>query len=300
MEPVRSSAKERRLRQKRSDARIRLRLAADAVLLGEHHASAVPQKAASPGLRGDRVVHLLEQLVAQQCALFTVFASMSGWQAGSVAPSGFSANCGECGDYGIGSADVPAATEQAEGEEAPESYTGNASPSNVDSGLMQPEEIAGVDPVVFARSHRFFGSADAHREAFDDVAHNLQHILSDLPCSLWAKDALLDLDVFHEQVFCSLSPFQVIPGFQKRWKLVAIHGLGCAPDCRTHEDLLAHLLQEPNGVRLSGLSFGSLYAVALFTFAGFPGQYDLESYVGLLRMVPGGLQSSSSSSLSVH
>ena len=183
---------------------------------------------------------------------------------------------------------------------------------------MQPEEIAcaslvsdlvsftiadvvdGGDPVVFARSHQFFGSADAHREAFDDVAHNLQHILSDPPCSLWAKDALLDLDVFHEQVFCSLSPFQVIPGFQKRWKLVADHGLGCAPDCRTHEDLLAHLLQEPNGVRLSGLSFGSLYAVALFTFAGFPGQYDLESYVGLLRMVPGGLQSSSSSSLSVH
>ena len=62
MEPVRSSAKERRLRQKRSDARMRLRLAADAVLLSEHHASDVPRQVASPGLRGDKVVALLEQL----------------------------------------------------------------------------------------------------------------------------------------------------------------------------------------------------------------------------------------------
>ena len=162
------------------------------------------------------------------------------------------------------------------------------------------ECVDGVDPVVLARSHRFFGSADAHREAFDDVAHNLQHLLGDPPCSLRTTDALLDLDVFHKQASCKLSPFQVIPGFQKRWKLVADHGLGCVPDCRTHEDLLAHLLQEPNGVNLSGLSFGSLYAVALFTVAGFPGQYDLESYEDLLRMVPGGLQFSSSSSLLVH
>ena len=70
MEPVRSSAKERRLRQKRSD--VRLRLAAGAVLLSEHHASDVPRQVASPGLRGDKVVALLEQLVAQQCALFDV------------------------------------------------------------------------------------------------------------------------------------------------------------------------------------------------------------------------------------
>ena len=139
------------------------------------------------------------------------------------------------------------------------------------------------------------------------MADNLQHILGEPPCSLWAKDAVLDLDVFDEQVSCGLSPFQVIPGFQKRWKLVAgklkVFGAGCVPDCRTHEDLLAHLLQEPNCANLSGLSFGSLYAVALFTSAGFPGQYDLESYVDLLRMVPGGLQSSSSSSsssLSLH
>ena len=97
MEPVRCSAKVRRLRQKRSDARMRLRLAADAVLLGEHHASAVPQMAASSAMRGDKVVDLLEQLVAQQCALFTFFASMSAWQAGSLSPSGFSADCGVCG-----------------------------------------------------------------------------------------------------------------------------------------------------------------------------------------------------------
>ena len=62
MESVRSSAKERRLRQKRSDARVRLRLAADAALLSEHHASAMPQQAAASALRGDKVVALLEQL----------------------------------------------------------------------------------------------------------------------------------------------------------------------------------------------------------------------------------------------
>ena len=68
--------------------------------------------------------------------------------------------------------------------------------------------------------------------------------------------------------------------------------------CLIFEDLLAHVLQEPNGVNLSGLSLGSLYVVALFTFAGFPAQYDSESYVDLLRLVPGGLQSSFASSFS--
>ena len=82
MENVRSSAKERRLRQKRSDARIRLRLAADAALLSEHHASDIPQPAAHLPMRGSRVIELLEQLVAQKGALFSVIASMNGWQAG--------------------------------------------------------------------------------------------------------------------------------------------------------------------------------------------------------------------------
>ena len=81
-------------------------------------------------------------------------------------------------------------------------------------------------------------------------------------------------------------------------KLVASHDLECVSDLRTQEDLLAHLLQEPDGVNLSGLSLGSLYVVALFTFAGFPAQYNLESYVDLLRLVPGGLQTSFSPSSS--
>ena len=85
-----------------------------------------------------------------------------------------------------------------------------------------------------------------------------------------------------------------MPGFLARWESVASIGFENVPDCRTNEDLLAHLLQQPNGVDLSGLSIGSLYVVALFTFAGFPGQYTLESYVDLLRMVPGGLRSYSS------
>ena len=63
------------------------------------------------------------------------------------------------------------------------------------------------------------------------------------------------------------------------------------PDCRTNEDLLARLFQEPGGVILSGLSLGSLFTVALFIFAGFPRPYNPESYVDLLRLIPGGLQS---------
>ena len=50
-------------------------------------------------------------------------------------------------------------------------------------------------------------------------------------------------------------------------------------------------MQEPGGVIRSGLSLGSLFMVALFVFAGFPRPYNFESYVDLLRLVPGGLQS---------
>ena len=48
-EVPRSVAKDRRLRQRRQEARLRLRLAADAVLLAGHHASSPPQQA-SPEL----------------------------------------------------------------------------------------------------------------------------------------------------------------------------------------------------------------------------------------------------------
>ena len=41
--PRRSVALERRLRRRRQEARMRLRLAADAVVLSEHHASQVPR-----------------------------------------------------------------------------------------------------------------------------------------------------------------------------------------------------------------------------------------------------------------
>ena len=95
-------------------------------------------------------------------------------------------------------------------------------------------------------------------------------------------------------LFDKQMPFQLISGFQERWtELLAGHGVDRVPDLRTQEDFLAHVLQQPSGVSLAGLSFGSLYVVALFTFAGYPAQYNLESYVDLLRMVPGGLQSSS-------
>ena len=67
-------------------------------------------------------------------------------------------------------------------------------------------------------------------------------------------------------------------------------GLDGVPGCRTHEDLFALLLQEPDGVCTNGLSLGSLYVVAFFSFAGFPEPYNLESYVDLLRLVPGRLR----------
>ena len=82
MESVRSSAKERRLRHKRSDARIHLRLAAGAALLSEHHASDISQAAVHLPVRGSRVIELLEQLVAQQGAILSVIASMDGRQSG--------------------------------------------------------------------------------------------------------------------------------------------------------------------------------------------------------------------------
>ena len=63
--PPRSAAKERRLRKQRSDARIRLRIAADASLLANHHASAVPMMGSGNDGTGQRIVHLLETLVSQ-------------------------------------------------------------------------------------------------------------------------------------------------------------------------------------------------------------------------------------------
>ena len=76
MEASHSSAKDG---QKRSDARVRLRLAVDAVLLNGHHASAVPVTAATSVFRDDKMVALLEQMVAQQSALFDVIACMNGF-----------------------------------------------------------------------------------------------------------------------------------------------------------------------------------------------------------------------------
>ena len=160
--------------------------------------------------------------------------------------------------------------------------------------------VLGADPEVFERSQRYFGSVVDHRWAFDDVAANLAHIRAGPPFANWANDAVLDLAVFSEQVLNRESPFQVIPGFRQRWDEVSRNGLQSVPDCRTHEDLFARLLQEPGGVNLSWLSLGSLFVVALFSFAGFPGQYNLESCVDLLRLVPGGLRTSSSLSLSAQ
>ena len=125
MEKTRSTAQERRLRQRRSDARIRLRLAADAVLLSDHHTSDVPQQPAHSPLRGNKVIELLEQLVAQQSALFSVIASMNGWQAGMFH--------GVCGGPDLLSSTVP------------EGHAGYTSPSDVDSGDVRDP---GVCPVV--------------------------------------------------------------------------------------------------------------------------------------------------------
>ena len=130
MEQVRSSAKERRLRQRRSDARIRTRLAADAVLLGEHHASAVPKQGTKAVPCSDRIVALLEQVVAQQGALFTVIAAMSGWQAGLVSPTGFESSAAQ---MPVSSADGGAVVPQSSvfsGVGVQEGHAGYSPPSN--------------------------------------------------------------------------------------------------------------------------------------------------------------------------
>ena len=160
--------------------------------------------------------------------------------------------------------------------------------------LFRGEDLSWLVTAMGLYTRRYFASASDHRVAFDDVAGNLQNELDQRPCSSHLKGALLDYDAFGKLVFDKQMPFQLISGFQVRWtELLAGHGVDRVPDLRTQEDLLGHVLQQPSGVSLSGLSFGSLYVVALFTFAGFPAQYDLESYVDLLRIVPGGLQSSS-------
>ena len=73
---------DRRLRKRRSDARIRLRIAADASLLANHHASAVPFSCTCGCPSGARVVGLLEALVTQQSALCGAITGFIGWQAG--------------------------------------------------------------------------------------------------------------------------------------------------------------------------------------------------------------------------
>ena len=77
---ARSPAQERRLRKRRSEARIRLRLAADRALVDSHHASAAPGYAGP--CASTRIVQLLEALLAQQGALFGCIAGLSGWHAG--------------------------------------------------------------------------------------------------------------------------------------------------------------------------------------------------------------------------
>ena len=77
---ARSPAQERRLRKRRSEAWIRLRLAADRALVDSHHASAAPGYAGP--CASTRIVQLLEALLAQQGALFGCIAGLSGWHAG--------------------------------------------------------------------------------------------------------------------------------------------------------------------------------------------------------------------------
>ena len=159
MEQVRSTAKERRLRQRRSDARIRLRLAADAALLSEHHASAVPQHSARSAPCSDRIVALLEQVVAQQGALFTVFACMSGWQAGFAVPPQSDASGGN------GNAEVRVSSVDGSNAEAsvfssvtvPEGQAIFTSPSNADHLVVvsSPVVVAGgvvLEPVSLPES----------------------------------------------------------------------------------------------------------------------------------------------------
>ena len=68
--PGRSPALERRLRKRRQEARLRMRLAADAALLAEHHASAPPGPGA-PGLQAK-----VESLVVEVAALRQLVVSL--------------------------------------------------------------------------------------------------------------------------------------------------------------------------------------------------------------------------------
>ena len=331
----RTPSQERRARKRRAEARVRLRLAADHKLLADHHASQPPSAHMPHSCRSSRVELLLEAMLAQQQALFMCISGLYGWQAGlrgdafshgaaeapqADVPSGQgqaaefvggsqTAADGAC--ISVGARDVDHRASFAHGDaRVQKGHSGYTFPSKVDSSPVQADGMScsdvasfniadvvdGVDPVLFERSRRYFGSAGDHRVAFDDVAGNLQNELVQPPCSLYPKGALLDFVAFGKLVSDGQLPFRLISGVQERWmKLVASHDLECVSDLRTQEDLLAHLLQEPDGVNLSGLSLGSLYVVALFTFAGFPAQYNLESYVDLLRLVPGGLQTSFSS-----
>ena len=82
---------ERRLRKRRSEARIRLRIASDASLLEAHHASQVPQRS---HVADDRIVQLLQQLVSQQDALFATIAGVYGWTAGQYGGQPMTADVG--------------------------------------------------------------------------------------------------------------------------------------------------------------------------------------------------------------
>ena len=314
------------MRQKRSDARVRLRLAADAALLSEHHASAIPQQAAASALRGDKVVALLEQLAAQQGALCGMVASMSGWLAGMASPSGCGADWATGGNFGGGGVIHPFSPRHVEVDRAPGGHAegtshkkddriaaktcefvdvsqtavsacvsgdaGDGAVSSVSLGSFSFADVSDwADQEVFLRSEKYLGSAEAHHCAFDDVARTLASTLAEPPCATWVKGAVIDAKTLVEMASCPQSPFRVIPGFHGRLQAAIGSRFKDFPDCRTNEDLLSRLLQEPGGALLSGLSLGSLFMVALFMFAGFPKPYSFESYVDLLRLVPGGLQS---------
>lgn len=88
MPSPRTAATEGRLRKRRSDARVHLRIAADASLLTSHRASAAPVSCECCCSSGARVVRLLEALLTQQCALCETISGFRGFQAGSVGYNG--------------------------------------------------------------------------------------------------------------------------------------------------------------------------------------------------------------------
>ena len=71
--PARSAALERRLRKRRQEARVRLRLAADRQLLLEHHSSDPPTLSRRPRDETAMVTPLLQELVAQVTKLTILF-----------------------------------------------------------------------------------------------------------------------------------------------------------------------------------------------------------------------------------